>query len=71
MHGTMAYMARRDRIERRADLNILVPNAKSIVVVTLNYARETLPTHLLTDPLRGRISNYAWGLIIVLRCWSS
>lgn len=58
MHGTMAYMARPDRQARRRDLNVILPGARSLVVVGLDY--RTLPP--LADPARGRIAAYAWGL---------
>lgn len=60
MHGTMAYMARPDRQARRRDLNMILPGARSLVVVGLDY--RTLPPDVLADPARGRIAAYAWGL---------
>ena len=61
MNGTMGYMARPDRVARRRDLNVILPNARSLVVVGLDYS-ATLPESLLRDPLRGRIASYAWGM---------
>lgn len=61
MHGDMAYMARVDRQARRRDLNLIVPGARSLVIVGLDY-RAPVPDDLLTDPTRGRIASYAWGL---------
>jgi epoxyqueuosine reductase len=60
MHGTMGYMARPDRQERRRDLNVILPGVRSLVVVGLDY-RTWLPEDALTDPSRGRIAAYAWG----------
>lgn len=61
MHGAMAYMARPDRVERRRDLNLILPGARSLIVVALDYSTTPIPAEILTDPSRGRISNYAWG----------
>ncbi len=58
MHGTMAYMARPDRQARRRDLNVILPGARSLVVVGVDY--RTLPA--LADPARGQIAAYARGL---------
>jgi epoxyqueuosine reductase len=54
-HGTMDYMA--NHFEKRLDPTLLVPGAKSVVVVLLNY---------FTDQLQGGnnvpiISKYAYG----------
>ncbi|MFP4322278.1 MAG: tRNA epoxyqueuosine(34) reductase QueG [Anaerolineales bacterium] len=61
MHGTMGYMAREDRQARRRDLNVILPGVRSLILVGLDYADHSVPEKLLRDPLRGRISNYAWG----------
>ncbi len=62
MHGTMAYMAREDRIQRRRDLNAILPGARSLIIAALDYYTLRLPDEIAHDPARGRISNYAWGL---------
>jgi epoxyqueuosine reductase len=61
MHGTMDYMARPDRQARRRDLNAILPGARSLIVVGLDY-RVRVPEAVLNDPSRGRIASYAWGL---------
>ncbi|MCC6805060.1 MAG: tRNA epoxyqueuosine(34) reductase QueG [Anaerolineae bacterium] len=61
MHGTMGYMARPDRQARRRDLNVILPGVRSLVVVGLDY-RASVDDAVLTDPARGRIASYAWGL---------
>ncbi len=61
MHGDMGYMARPDRVERRRDLNVILPGVRSLVVVGLDYT-ASLPDELLNDPSRGRFAAYAWGL---------
>ncbi len=53
-HGEMAWMAREP--EKRSDPRLLFPEAKSIVVVTLNYF-----TDHKHDADAGKISRYAWG----------
>src|SRR5690606_5323675 len=61
MHGAMDYMARPDRVARRRDLNVILPGVQSLVVIALEYGTRTIPEAVLSDPRRGRISNYAWG----------
>ncbi|HUN08445.1 MAG TPA: tRNA epoxyqueuosine(34) reductase QueG [Aggregatilineales bacterium] len=62
MHAEMGYMARPDRVERRRDLQVILPGARSLVVVGLDYGQAALPEAIRQDPLRGRIATYAWGL---------
>jgi epoxyqueuosine reductase len=57
----MAYMARADRVERRADPARILPGARSIVCVGMNYYPGDLPAEIRAAPSRGLISNYAWG----------
>ena len=61
-HGEMGYMARPDRIERREDPGAILPDARSIICVGLNYYPGALPENLAHDPSRGLVSAYAWGL---------
>ncbi|MCB9420565.1 MAG: tRNA epoxyqueuosine(34) reductase QueG [Ardenticatenaceae bacterium] len=62
MYGRMHYLARPDRLERRQDLNVILPGVKTIISVGLNYHTLQLPDSVANDLSRGRISNYAWGL---------
>ncbi|MGH9766808.1 MAG: tRNA epoxyqueuosine(34) reductase QueG [Blastocatellia bacterium] len=55
-HGQMSYMARDP--QRRADPRLLLPSAKSVICVALNYFR---PEKRVDDPAAGKISRYAWG----------
>lgn len=55
-HGTMAWLGREP--EKRVDPRILFPGARSIIVCLLNYYTEHRHED---DPLRGKISRYAWG----------
>ncbi|MDQ7036790.1 MAG: tRNA epoxyqueuosine(34) reductase QueG [Anaerolineae bacterium] len=62
MHGKMGYLERPDRIIRREDLNNIVSNAQSIIMVGMDYRTREIAPEILHDPTRGRIANYAWGL---------
>jgi epoxyqueuosine reductase len=62
MHGAMRYLARADRAARRQDLAAILPGVRSLVVVALDYSTLRPPAHILDNPERGRISNYAWGM---------
>jgi epoxyqueuosine reductase len=61
-HGKMGYLARPDRLVRRQDLHVILPNVQSLVCVGLDYKTLELPPNIANDPNRGRISNYAWGV---------
>lgn len=60
MHAGMGYMARPDRQARREDLRVILPGARSLIVVALDY-RQMAPAGLLREPGRGRFASYAWG----------
>lgn len=60
-HAGLYYMDRPDRTLRRRDLQAVLPGARSIISVALDYRAE-FPPDLLADPSRGRIAAYAWGL---------
>ena len=62
MHGAMGYLARVDRIRRRQDLREIMPGAKSLIVVGLDYHARFADDETLNDPARGRIASYAWGV---------
>lgn len=55
-HGTMAWLA--DTRGARIDVRRLLPQAKSVVVLALDYGQAVPP-----DPggLTGRVARYAWG----------
>lgn len=55
-HGEMSWMAR--EVEKRLDPRELFPQARSIVVVALNYYT---PDQHQEDPRTGKVSRYAWG----------
>ncbi len=57
--ATMAYLARPDAIEKRRDVRNLWPEARSIIVVAMNYYTGEHPPP--DDQPRGRVARYAWG----------
>lgn len=62
MHGTMGYMARPDRQQRRRDLRVIMPEVASMILVGVDYHSVFDDMGFLDDPSRGRIASYAWGL---------
>ncbi len=64
-HGKMGYMARPDAVARRADVRELLPSARSIVVVGINYYQEiddgSTPGVQEEQEGWGRVARYAWG----------
>ncbi|MBI2346879.1 MAG: tRNA epoxyqueuosine(34) reductase QueG [Deltaproteobacteria bacterium] len=54
--GAMAWMGR--NADRRIDIAKVLAGARTIITCTLNYYTPHTQTD---DPLRGRISRYAWG----------
>ncbi|MDB4949785.1 MAG: hypothetical protein JWM27_2434 [Gemmatimonadetes bacterium] len=62
MYGEMAYLAREDAVAKRADPALLVPGAKSAVVVAINYHvpdAEHDGRTAVDDPSRGVVARYA------------
>jgi len=57
-HGEMRYLARPDRLARRRDLQVILPGARTLVVVTAEYG-PALPG---PKPGEGRVAAYALGL---------
>jgi len=55
-HGQMGYLARDP--EQRSDPRRLLPSAKSVICVALNYYR---PEEHTDSAATGKISRYAWG----------
>lgn len=62
MQGNMGYLSRPDRVIRRQDLQQIMPSAKSLILVGLDYHAIYENYDILNDPSRGRIASYAWGL---------
>jgi epoxyqueuosine reductase len=59
MHGEMAYLAREDAVARRRDPAVLVPGARSAVVVALEYFNADAEPAAPADPSRGVVARYA------------
>ena len=53
--GMMGYMDR--NVDAREDVSVLLPNAKSVVVVALNYYHDVQHP----EDAQGKVSRYAWG----------
>ena len=62
MHGEMGYLAREDAVARRKDPGVLVPGAKSAVVVALRYYDADEDASSADDPSRGVVARYARNL---------
>ena len=58
-HGTMAWM--QSTLERRAHPQAMWPQARSAVVVGMNYGPDHDPLAILAEPSRAAISVYAQG----------
>jgi epoxyqueuosine reductase len=58
-HGDMAWLA--THAERRKDPHALMPDAKSVIMVGVNYGPARDPLAALAQPTRGAISVYAQG----------
>ncbi len=56
MYGDMTYMQR--QAAKRKDPGLVLENARTIIVLTLNYFSGH---HPLEDLRKGKISRYAWG----------
>jgi len=57
--GEMAYLTRPDAVEKRTDPRVLVPGARSAVVVTRNYYPGDEPPGVPEDPSRAVFARYA------------
>ncbi len=55
-HASMQWMER--DAEKRADVIKVLPNAKSVICVALNYFTSSQQSN---NPALGKISRYAWG----------
>jgi len=55
-HATMDWMA--STVEKRIDPRLILPDARSVVCVAMNYYTEGRHSD---DPTVGKISRYAWG----------
>ncbi len=63
-HGSMTYLARPDAVARRTDVRELLPQARSVVAVGMNYCHppfSPLPRSAAEGPEEGIVARYAWG----------
>jgi epoxyqueuosine reductase len=58
-HGTMGWMA--DTADRRTSPSVLWPDARSVIILGLNYGPDQDPLAILSAKDRGAISVYAQG----------
>ena len=58
-HADMDWLARDPA--KRSDPRLVLPGARSVIVVALSYFTADPPSGLWNDPLRGRVARYAWG----------
>ena len=58
-HGEMNYMQRAE--EKRCDPDKILPGARSIVVLALNYFQGDADPRAAAAGRTGRIARYAWG----------
>jgi epoxyqueuosine reductase len=58
-HGEMSYMERGE--EKRCDPQKVLPNARSIVVLALNYFQGGAAHTAAATAKTGKIARYAWG----------
>jgi len=58
-HGDMGWLA--DKADRRADPRVLWPEARSVIVLGLNYGPRRDPLECLARRSRGTVSVYAQG----------
>ena len=56
-HGSMSWLE--DTFERRTNPNELWPQAKSVIILAMNYGPQTNPLENLENPKVGNISVYA------------
>jgi epoxyqueuosine reductase len=59
MHGEMGYLAREDAVAKRRDPAVLVPGARSVVVVGMEYFNADADPSATADPSRGVVARYA------------
>ena len=60
-HGQMAYLARPDTLVKRANNTLMLPSAKSVLVLGLPYFAQRHTPIMPTQPGYGRVAAYAWG----------
>ena len=64
-HSGMDYMSK--NFDKRKDVRQILPNAKSIISLGLNYYT---PDQYSNDKMKGKVSRYAWGKDYHLIIWA-
>jgi len=59
--GQMAYLSRPDAVAKRGDPTLILPGARTIVVVGANYHTQPLAPDVRDDPSLGIVASYAWA----------
>ncbi len=57
----MDWMQTDGRKEKRASVNQILSDAKSVITLAYTYRTEDLPPEILHDPARGIFARYTWG----------
>jgi len=57
--GEMGYLHR--HLEKKKDPRILLPGARSVISLGMNYFTFNIPEEIRQDASKGIISRYAWG----------
>ena len=61
-HGSMSYLSAPDRVQRRRDPSLLLPEARSIISLALAYSSPfASPSESQAREMHGRVAAYAWG----------
>ncbi len=59
--GTMDWIYTEGRKDKRANVQNVMPNAKSVITLAYSYYTQDLPSEILNDPSRGIFARYTWG----------
>ncbi|MBI4926932.1 MAG: tRNA epoxyqueuosine(34) reductase QueG, partial [Anaerolineae bacterium] len=61
LHAGMAYLASERSLTRRASLQAILPEVRSVLTVGLRYPNPLSSPPIPEDQLSGRVAAYAWG----------
>lgn len=61
MHGNMDWLATNGRKDKRRDVRLVLPTARTVITVAATYTTQDLPAEILHDPARGIFARYTWG----------
>lgn len=60
-HGSMDWLESAGRKDKRRDLRLVLPTAKTVITLAYTYTTQDLPEDILHDPARGIFARYTWG----------